>query len=626
MTFCATANAIVHAGCVPVFADCDPRTFNIDVADVRRKITPRTRAIVPVHFAGRPCDIAALGSLAREHGLALVEDAAHALEATVDGRHCGTFGDFGCFSFYVTKSVTTADGGLLVARDPRLADRLRRLTLHGMSADAWQPLRRRRVRALRGRRAGLQVQPHRLRRGARAAPARRASTSAGSAAGPSGSTTKNELAGLPLRLPAPPAEGTRHALHLFTCLVDDSRTSVARDEVLAGLRALRIGAGIHYQAVHLHPWYRRTPRRAHRDAAGRRMGERADLLAAAVGRACPTATWRTSRAPCASSFHDHRGARPRSGPAPDLSLVVPCYNEARHLRASVRSVVEVLEQTGWTWDIVFVDDRSEDDTARADSRHLRGRPALPRRVPRPQPRPRRRVQDRVRRQRGACHRLPRHRPRGARGHIPGLVAEIERHGTDIATGRRHYLLRQTGGLHRAAASWGYRRLSNFLLGLDLEDSETGCKFFRRETAGPIVLAQRERRLVLGHGGDGARPSGRPAHRGGARAVPAARRQEQHRAVLARFVALPARAARFSRRGRHLAAHQIAHLLDRPRLQPGDAAALRRRIRTRRRGGRRAHRRRRQRRGGLLRDGAAASRLLARPRAAAIWGSTSTATS
>jgi dTDP-4-amino-4,6-dideoxygalactose transaminase len=256
MTFCATSNAIVHAGCEPVFADCDPRTFNIDVEDVRRKITPRTRAILAVHFAGRPCDVAALATLAREHGLALVEDAAHALEATVGGRHCGTFGDFGCFSFYVTKSVTTADGGLLVARDARLVDRLRRLTMHGMSADAWR------------RHAGDEfahyevLEPgfkynltdfaaaiglHQLTGMDERWERRRAVWSRYEA----------ELADLPLQLPPVPAAGTRHALHLFNCLVDDSRTSVGRDEVLARLRALRIGAGVHYRAVHLHPWYQR---------------------------------------------------------------------------------------------------------------------------------------------------------------------------------------------------------------------------------------------------------------------------------------------------------------------------------------------------------------------------------
>ena len=274
MTFCATANAIVHAGYEPVFADCDPLTLNIDVADVRRKLTPRTRAILPVHFAGRPCDVAALGALAREHGLAVIEDAAHALEATVDGRHCGTFGDFGAFSFYVTKSVTTADGGLLVARDPGVADRLRRLTLHGMSADAWRRHGDDAAAHYEVLEPGFKynltdlaaaIGLHQLA-GVEARWARRRAL---------WQRYEEELAGLPIRLPAPPAAGMRHAFHLFTCLVDDARTAVARDEALARLRALRIGAGVHYRAVHLHPWYQR------------RYGERTGTL--------PGAEWVSAR-------------------------------------------------------------------------------------------------------------------------------------------------------------------------------------------------------------------------------------------------------------------------------------------------------------------------------------------
>jgi dTDP-4-amino-4,6-dideoxygalactose transaminase len=260
MTFCATANAIVHAGCEPVFADCDPHTLTIDVDDVRRKITPRTRAILPVHFAGRPCDVAALGSLARGHDLALIEDAAHALEATVDGRHCGTFGDFGCFSFYVTKSVTTADGGLLVARDPRHAERLRRLTLHGMTADAW---RRQQGDDDDGFAHYEVMEPgfkYNLTDFAAAIGLRQLDGVDDRWQRRRALWTRyeEELADLPLRLPAAPAVGTRHAFHLFTCMVDDARTPIGRDEVLGRLRALRIGTGVHYRAVHLHPWYQRT--------------------------------------------------------------------------------------------------------------------------------------------------------------------------------------------------------------------------------------------------------------------------------------------------------------------------------------------------------------------------------
>jgi dTDP-4-amino-4,6-dideoxygalactose transaminase len=257
MTFCATANAIVHAGHQPVFADCDRTTLNLDIDDVRRRLTPRTRAIVPVHFAGRPCDMAALGALAAEHRLALVEDSAHALEATVDGRHCGTFGDFGCFSFYVTKSMTTVEGGLVVARDARAARRIKMLALHGMSADAWRRYSDEGFVHYEVLEPGFKynltdlaasIGLHQLD-GVEERWRRRQAV---------WELYARELAPLPLHLPAAPAPGTRHALHLFTCLVDDRRSKVTRDEVLARLHALRIGAGVHYRPVHLHPWYRTT--------------------------------------------------------------------------------------------------------------------------------------------------------------------------------------------------------------------------------------------------------------------------------------------------------------------------------------------------------------------------------
>jgi len=118
LTFCATANAIIHAGATPILADVDPVTLNIDPELVRRRITSRTRAIVPVHFAGRSCDMNALMEIAREHDLQVIEDCAHAIETEFHGKKAGTFGDFGCFSFYVTKNIVTGEGGMVVARDP----------------------------------------------------------------------------------------------------------------------------------------------------------------------------------------------------------------------------------------------------------------------------------------------------------------------------------------------------------------------------------------------------------------------------------------------------------------------------------------------------------------------------
>jgi glycosyltransferase involved in cell wall biosynthesis len=172
----------------------------------------------------------------------------------------------------------------------------------------------------------------------------------------------------------------------------------------------------------------------------------------------------------------------------DLSLIVPCYNEARHLRASTQAVVETLGLTPWTWEIVFVDDGSTDETA-----------AIIRELCAVTPRCRALFHP-ANRGRGAAFKTGFAASRGrvtgfvdidlevhAR-YIPSLVNEIERHGADVVAGHRHFLLRQTGGLHRSALSWGYRRLCDLLLSLDLEDSETGCKFFRRETTSEVILA------------------------------------------------------------------------------------------------------------------------------------------
>jgi dTDP-4-amino-4,6-dideoxygalactose transaminase len=257
MTFCATGNAIIHAGCVPVFADCDRVTMNIDPAEVAKKITARTRAILIVHFAGRPCDMESLLELATAHSLHVIEDCAHAIESTIDGRHCGTFGDFGCFSFYITKNMTTVEGGMVVARSPEQAEEISVLALHGMSKDAWHRYsdegfvhydvvepgfkynltdlaasfgihQLARIEANWGRRRHLWE------------------------------FYLRELADLPLVLPAPTPTNQRHALHLFICLVDDTRTAVTRDELLQALHELRIGSGVHYRALHLHDYYRRT--------------------------------------------------------------------------------------------------------------------------------------------------------------------------------------------------------------------------------------------------------------------------------------------------------------------------------------------------------------------------------
>lgn len=254
LTFCATVNAILHAGGAPVLADVDPLTQNIDPERVREKITPRTRAILPVHFAGRSCDMDALCALAKGHNLALVEDCAHAIETTWRGRHVGASGDFGCFSFYVTKNVITGEGGMVVSNDPARLARIKVLGLHGMSADAWKRFGDEGYKHYYVVEAGFKynmmdlqaaIGIHQLARVERNLLRRQAVWAAYDQA----------FAGLPLTLPAPEEPHARHARHLYTVQVDEKRCGVARDEFLGRMTREGIGVGVHYLSLPEHPYY-----------------------------------------------------------------------------------------------------------------------------------------------------------------------------------------------------------------------------------------------------------------------------------------------------------------------------------------------------------------------------------
>ncbi len=137
-TFAATGNVIVHTGARPVLVDVDKRTCNITPDNVRRAITKKTKAIIPVHFAGQPCEMDEIMEIAEENDLVVIEDAAHAIGAEYKGKKIGGIGHATCHSFYATKNMTTGEGGAVTTNDDRLADRIRILRLHGISRDAWQ--------------------------------------------------------------------------------------------------------------------------------------------------------------------------------------------------------------------------------------------------------------------------------------------------------------------------------------------------------------------------------------------------------------------------------------------------------------------------------------------------------
>lgn len=257
LTFCATVNAVLHAGLTPVLADIDPETQNIDPDAIEAAITPRTRAILPVHFAGRACNMDRIMAIARKHDLRVIEDCAHAIETRYRGRQAGTFGDFGCFSFYVTKNVVTGEGGMIVARDPALIARARMLALHGMSKDAWHRFSDKGYRHYQVVECGFKynmmdlqaaIGIHQLER-VESAWQRREEI---------WRSYNEQLANLPIDLPAPVEADTRHAYHLYTIAVDGERAGLSRDEFLDAMNARGIGTGVHYLSLPEHPYYQRA--------------------------------------------------------------------------------------------------------------------------------------------------------------------------------------------------------------------------------------------------------------------------------------------------------------------------------------------------------------------------------
>jgi dTDP-4-amino-4,6-dideoxygalactose transaminase len=254
MTFVASANAVEHVGATPVLIDAEPETGLIDLDAARAAITPATRAIMPVHLAGRPVDMDRLNALRDRDGLLVIEDAAHAIGAEWAGRRIGSHGNLTAFSFYVTKNITTVEGGALATEDPEIAARVERLALHGLSLGAWARFSDQGFRHYEVVEPGFKfnmtdiqaaIGLHQLPR-LDAWIDRRTQL---------WERYDELLAGLPLETPPPAAEGTRHARHLYQVLIAPD-APLSRDALIDALTVRGIGTGVHYRGVHLHPYYR----------------------------------------------------------------------------------------------------------------------------------------------------------------------------------------------------------------------------------------------------------------------------------------------------------------------------------------------------------------------------------
>lgn len=257
MTFAATANAVIHTGAKPVFADCKRDTMNIDPVDIENKITKKTKAIIPVHFAGRACEMDKIMDIANRYQLKVIEDCAHAIETEYKGKKAGTFGDIGCFSFYVTKNIVTGEGGMCITDNEEYANKIKIMGLHGLSKDAWKRFGDEGYKHYQVVYAGFKynmmdiqaaIGIHQLPRVDQYWERRKEIWQ----------MYNDAFRDLPVILPVEPESESRHAYHLYTLLIDTERATLTRDQFMNEMTKRNIGVGVHYIALHLHPYYQDT--------------------------------------------------------------------------------------------------------------------------------------------------------------------------------------------------------------------------------------------------------------------------------------------------------------------------------------------------------------------------------
>jgi len=254
MTFASSGEVILYFNARPVLVDCKKNSFQLDPEQVEKAITSRTRAILPVHFGGAPCDIEAILDLAKKHKLKVIEDAAHALPARHKGRIVGTFGDITCFSFYATKTMTTGEGGMIATENPEYAEKIRVLSLHGISKDAWKRYTaegswrydildvgyKYNLTDLQAAIGLAQLAKSDAMRAQRAQIAEQ---------------YDRALQSLEAFEVSPVSPDIEHAWHLYVIEVNPSALRIDRDRVIEELKLRGIGTSVHFIPLHMHPLY-----------------------------------------------------------------------------------------------------------------------------------------------------------------------------------------------------------------------------------------------------------------------------------------------------------------------------------------------------------------------------------
>ena len=255
LTFAATSEVIIHQNAKPVFVDVEKETFNINPRKIEEKITNKTKAIIPVHYGGHACAMDDIMKLARENDLFVIEDAAHAIGCKYKDNYVGNIGDMTCFSFYATKNVTTAEGGMITTNDEEMAEKARLLSLHGISKDAWKrysfegswyyeillpgyKYNMSDLQASIGIHQLYKLDQMQTRREEIA------------------NFYNNSFKDIPQIITPTIKSYTKHAWHLYPILVNTDLIEISRNEFIEALKAENIGTSVHFIPLHLHPYYK----------------------------------------------------------------------------------------------------------------------------------------------------------------------------------------------------------------------------------------------------------------------------------------------------------------------------------------------------------------------------------
>ncbi len=257
MTFCSTANVIVHTGATPILADIDQETLCIDPRNIERKLSDKTKAIIPVHYGGHPCEMDDIRIITESRNITIIEDAAHSPFAEYKSKTVGTLGDAGCFSFYATKNITTAEGGMLTTNDKKLADTASSLSLHGMSKDAWDRYGEKGTWYYEVTLPGFKYNMFDIQAALglcqlaryEELQARRDEIAA---------AYHTAFAGHPALIVPIARDHVRHVWHLYPIRLRPEALKIDRAAFIKEMQARKIGTSVHFIPVHLHPYYRDT--------------------------------------------------------------------------------------------------------------------------------------------------------------------------------------------------------------------------------------------------------------------------------------------------------------------------------------------------------------------------------